>query len=353
MKAGKHSGSTNHQAIEPGKYMKQLLKQLTETFGPSGYEDEVRKLVQAEIIPLADEIKVDALGNLIVHKKPTKVMKDTKKVMIAAHMDEIGLMVSHVDERGFVRFSPIGTVFRRYVPGGRVRFLNGVQGIIGYEKLSDPNELPTLDKVYIDVGATSKKDSPVKVGDVAAFDRPFAEMGNRLVAKSMDDRVGVLVAIEALRALRSALHDVYFVFTTQEEVGLRGATTSAYGVDPDLGIALDVTPTGDAPESLKMEMALGKGACIKIKDVGALSDPRVVQWMIETAEKNKIPYQREVLLVGGTEARAIQLTRAGVPAGCISIPVRYVHSPSEMVDYSDVQNSVKLLTALLRAPINL
>ena len=333
--------------------MKQLLKQLTETFGPSGYEDEVRKLVQAEVIPLADEIKVDALGNLIVHKKPTKVMKDTKKVMIAAHMDEIGLMVSHVDERGFVRFSPIGTVFRRYVPGGRVRFLNGVQGIIGYEKLSDPNELPTLDKVYIDVGATSKKDSPVKVGDVAAFDRPFAEMGNRLVAKSMDDRVGVLVAIEALRALRSALHDVYFVFTTQEEVGLRGATTSAYGVDPDLGIALDVTPTGDAPESLKMEMALGKGACIKIKDVGALSDPRVVQWMIETAEKNKIPYQREVLLVGGTEARAIQLTRAGVPAGCISIPVRYVHSPSEMVDYSDVQNSVKLLTALLRAPINL
>jgi len=333
--------------------MKQLLKQLTETFGPSGYEDEVRKLVQAEVIPLADEIKVDALGNLIVRKKPTKVTKDMKKIMIAAHMDEIGLMVSHVDERGFVRFSPIGTVFRRYLPGGRVRFLNGVQGIIGYEKLSDPNELPTLDKVYIDVGATSKKDCPVKVGDVAAFDRPFTEMGNRLVAKSMDDRVGVLVAIEALRALRSTLHDVYFVFTTQEEVGLRGATTSAYGVNPDLGIALDVSPTGDTPESLKMEMALGKGACIKIKDVGALSDPRLVQWMIETAEKNKIPYQREVLLVGGTDARAIQLTRAGVPVGCISIPVRYVHSPSEMVDYSDVQNSGKLLTALLRAPINL
>jgi len=333
--------------------MKKLLKQLTETFGPSGYEDEVRKLVQAEVKPLADEIKVDALGNLIARKKPTKVTKDTKKIMIAAHMDEIGLMVSHVDEKGFVRFSPIGGVFRRYVVGGRVRFLNGVHGVIGYDNFTNINELPTLDKVYIDVGATSKKDCPVKVGDVAAFDRPFTEMGNRLVAKSMDDRVGVLVGIEALRALKSSPHDVYFVFTTQEEVGTRGAGTSAFGIDPDVGIALDVTPTGDAPEAPKMEMALGKGACIKFKDAGALSDPRVVQWMIRTAEKNKIPFQREVLLFGGTDARAMQLTRGGVPAGCISIPVRYVHSPSEMVDYSDVQNSVKLLTALLRSPIDL
>jgi len=169
----------------------------------------------------------------------------------------------------------------------------------------------------------------------------------------MDNRAGVLVAIEALRALKSTLHDVYYVFTTQEEVGVRGATTSAYGIDPDIGIAVDVTPTGDAPMSLKMEMALGNGPCIKIRDVGMLSDPRIVQWMIDTAEKSKIPYQREVLLLGGTDARAMQLTRAGVPAGCISIPVRYVHSPSEMVDFSDVQNSVKLLTALLRTPIDL
>ncbi len=333
--------------------MKKLLKQLTETFGPSGYEENVRKLVRAEVEPFADEIKEDALGNLIVRKKPAKGTKDAKKIMIAAHMDEIGLMVSHVDENGFVRFSPIGGVFRRYVPGGRVRFLNGTQGVIGYDRLDNLNELPALDKVYIDVGATGKKDCPVKIGDVAAFDRPFAEMGNRLVAKSMDDRVGVLVAIETLRALKTTPHDLYFVFTTQEEVGVRGAATSAYGVDPDLGIALDVTPAGDTPKALKMEMALGKGPCIKIQDPGMIADPRVVQWMIRIAEKNKIPYQREVLLVGSTDARAIQLARAGVPAGCLSIPVRYVHSPSEMVDYSDVQNSVKLLTALLRAPIEL
>ena len=333
--------------------MKKLLKQLTETFGPSGYEDNVRKIVQAEVKPLADEIKVDALGNLIARKKPTKQTKDTKKIMIAAHMDEIGLMVSHVDENGFVRFSPIGGVFGKYVTGGRVRFLNGVQGVLGYDRFEKVHEAPSLDKVYIDVGATSKKDCPVKVGDVAAFDRPFIEVGNRLVAKSMDDRVGVLVGIETLRALKSTPHDVYFVFTTQEEVGTRGAGTSAFGVDPDLGIAIDVTGTADTPNAMKMEMALGKGPCIKFKDSGAISDPRVVQWMISIAEKSKIPYQREVLLFGGTDARAIQATRAGVPAGCVSVPTRYVHSPSEMVDYTDVQNSVKLMTALLRAPIDL
>ena len=333
--------------------MKQLLQTLTETFGPSGYEDEVRKIVRSEVESLADESRVDALGNLIVRKRPTKATQDTKKIMIAAHMDEIGVIVSHVDEKGFVRFSPIGGVFRRYVLGGRVRFLDGTQGIIGFDRLENVNELPTLDKVYIDVGATSPKDCPVKIGDIAAFDRQYSDLGNRLVAKSMDDRVGVLVAIETLRAIKSTPYDLYFVFTTQEEVGVRGATTSAYGVDPDVGIALDVTPSGDTPNALRMEMALGKGPCIKIQDVSMIADSRVVQWMIQTAEKHKIPYQREVLLIGGTDARAIQLTRAGVPAGCISIPVRYVHSPSEMVDYSDVQNSVKLLAALLRTPIDL
>jgi endoglucanase len=335
--------------------MKKLLQQLTETFGPSGYEDNVRAIVRAEVESLADEIRVDALGNLIVRRKPSKANSDTRKIMIAAHMDEIGLIVSHVDEKGFVRFAPIGGVFRRYVVGGRVRFLNGTQGVLGFDRLDIPNELPTIDQVYIDVGATSQKDCPVKVGDVAAFDRPFTELGERLVAKSMDDRVGVLVAIETLRALqgKSTPHDLYFVFTTQEEVGTRGAGTSAFGVDPDVGVAVDVTPTGDTPNGLKMEMALGNGPCIKFRDAGAISDPRVVQWMINAAEKNKLPYQREVLLLGGTDAKAIQGVRAGVPSGCISIPVRYVHSPSEMVDYSDVQNTVKLLTAVLRTPIDL
>ena len=333
--------------------MKKLLKQLTEAFGPSGYEDNIRKLVLAEVKPLADEIKVDALGNLIARKRPSKVTKDTKKIMIAAHMDEIGLMVSHVDENGFVRFSSIGGVFGKYVLGGRVRFLNGTHGVIGFDRFDKVNEMPPMDKIYIDVGATSKKDCPVKVGNVAAFDRPFVEMGNRLVAKSMDDRVGVLVAIETLRALKSTVHDVYFVFTTQEEVGTRGAATSAFGIDPDIGIAIDVTASADTPNAMKMEMVLGKGPCVKIRDSGALSDPRIVQWMIRTAEKNKIPYQREVLLFGGTDAHAMQMTRAGVPAGCLSVATRYVHSPSEMIDYTDLQNSVKLMTAILKTRIDL
>ncbi len=333
--------------------MKKLLQTLTETFGPSGYEDEVRRIVRGEVEPLADEVRIDTLGNLIVRKRPTKAAQNTRKIMVAAHMDEIGIIVSHVDEHGFVRFAPIGAVFRRYVLGGRVRFLNGTQGVIGYDRLDNVNELPTLDKVYIDVGATSPKDCPVKIGDVAAFDRQYSDLGNRLVAKSMDDRVGVLVAIEALRALKSTPHDVYFVFTTQEEVGTRGAITSAYGIDPNFGIAVDVTPTGDTPNAQKMEMALGKGPCIKIQDVSMIADPRVVQWLIRAAEKNRIPYQREVLLIGGTDARAIQLTRSGVPSGCISIPTRYVHSPSEMVDVSDVQNAIRLLTAVLRTPIDL
>jgi endoglucanase len=335
--------------------MIKLLKELTETFGPSGHEANVRAIVRREVETLADEIRVDALGNLIVRRKPSKISGETRKIMIAAHMDEIGLIVSHVDKNGFARFSPIGGVFRKYVLGGRVRFLNGVQGVIGYDRLDNINELPTLDKVYIDVGATSPKDCPVRIGDVAAFDRPFTELGKRLVAKSMDDRAGVLVAIETLRALKgkSTPHDLYFVFTTQEEVGTRGAGPSAYGVDPDIGIAVDVTPTGDTPNAMKMEMSLGKGPCIKFQDAGSIADPRIVQWMVAAAEKNKIPYQREVLLVGGTDAKAIQSVRAGVPSGCISVPVRYVHSPSEMVDYEDMQNTVKLLTGVLRTPIEL
>jgi endoglucanase len=335
--------------------MKKLLQQLTEAFGPSGFEDCVREIVCAEVQGLADEFHVDALGNLIVRKKTSRPNGGTKKIMIAAHMDEIGLIVSHVDRNGFVRFSPIGTVFRRYVLGSRVRFLNGTPGVIGYDRLENYHDLPPMDKVYIDVGATSPRDCPVKIGDVAAFERPFTEMGGRLVSKSMDNRAGVLVAIETLRILQTkgSPHDLYFVFTTQEEVGVRGAGTSAYGVDPDIGIAVDVTPTGDTPHALKMEMALGRGPCIKFQDVGAISDPRIVQWMIRAAEKNRIPYQREVLLIGGTDARAIQSVRTGVPSGCISIPVRYVHSPSEMIDYEDLQNTVKLLAAVLRTPLDL
>jgi len=332
--------------------MKQLLKTLTETFAPSGHEDAVREIILKEVKPLADEVCVDALGNLIVRKKPTKASKNQKKIMLAAHMDEIGVIVSHIDKKGFVRFTNVGGTFGRYTLGARVRFLNGVTGVVGYDRLEQIDNWLPINKMYIDVGATSRENCPVKVGDIAAFERSFIEMGDRLVAKSLDDRAGVIVLIETLRGIKSTPNDLYFVFTTQEEVGSRGAGSATFGIDPEIGIAVDVTPTGDTPSSLKMVMELGKGPCVKFSDVGMISDSRVVEWMIQSAEKAKIPYQREVLLVGSSDAKEIQISRVGVMTGALSIPVRYVHSASEMVDINDMKNSVKLLTAMLSKPMS-
>ncbi|WP_322508095.1 M42 family metallopeptidase [Anaerolinea sp.] len=331
--------------------MKALIQKLVETVGPSGYEEKVREVVRTEIEGLVDEIKVDALGNLIARKGSRS--EDGMRIAISAHMDEIGVIATHVDENGFVRFTTIGGVSPRTCIGGRVQFLNGTRGVIYMESLESATALPTLDQLYIDVGASSRETCPVKVGDVAAFDRPFMELGDRLVSKAMDDRISVAVIIQALKELTSTPHELYFIFSTQEEVGLRGATTAAYGVDPELALAVDVTRTGDTPKGVKMEVALGKGPAIKVRDSGMLSDPRVIRWMVETAEKAGIPYQLEVLEGGTTDARAMQLTRAGVPAGCLSIPTRYIHSPSEMVDYQDVLQSVRLLVALLSAPVTL
>jgi len=331
--------------------MKQLIQKLTETFSPSGFETVIREVIRKEIKPLTDEIRVDALGNLIA-RKGSKA-KGGLKIMLAGHMDEIGLMATHIDENGFIRFTGLGGIRMTTLTGGRVRFMDGTPGVISSDRLFDLTKAPTLEQCFIDVGASSRKDCPVKVGDVCGFERPFLDLGNRMVAKSMDDRIGCAVMIETLRTLKTSPHELYFVFTTQEEVGLRGATTSAFGVDPDLGLSIDVTATGDTPKGSKMEVALGKGPAIKVKDGGMLADPRIVNWMIRTAEKAKIPYQREVLEGGTTDARAIQVARSGVPAGCLSVPTRYVHNPSEMVDTGDIQNSIKLLVALLSSPVDL
>ncbi len=331
--------------------MKALIQKLVETFGPSGYESAVRDLIQAEVGKAGDEMRVDALGSLIIRKG--KRAKDGKRIMLAAHMDEIGLIATHVDERGFVRFTQIGVLRPHTLVGGRVRFANGARGVINGERLDNLDKVHGLEKLFIDLGATSKEDCPVRIGDVGVIDRPFMDLGARLVSKAMDDRVAVAVLIEVLRQVKKSPHELYFVFTTQEEVGVRGATPAAYDIDPDMGLAVDVTLSGDTPKGVKMAVGLGKGPAIKVRDTGMIADPRVVQWMASGAEKARIPYQFEVLEGGSTDARAIQLTRAGVPAGCLSIPCRYVHSPSEMVDFEDVQNSVKLLVELLSHPVEL
>ena len=320
--------------------MKTLLHQLTQIPAPSGYEHQIRDFIQSIVAEHADEVRTDALGNLIVRKG-----SGGKRIMLAAHMDEIGVMVAHIDENGFARFAPIGGVRPAYCLGGRVRFLDGHIGVINAERTPDPAKTPSLDQMFIDLGSPNPG---VQVGDVAAFDRSFEDLGERVVSKALDDRIGVAVLIETLRRLESTPHEVYFVFSAQEEVGVRGATTAAFHIAPDVGIAMDVTGWGDTPKVPPMvDVALGKGPAIKIRDRGMLADPRVIAWMTETAEKNGIPYQREVLLSGSTDARAIQLSRAGVPAGTISIPCRYVHSPSEMVDMRDAEGAVALLVALL------
>lgn len=331
--------------------MKELIQKFVQATGPSGYEQNVRELVRQEISGLVDEVRVDALGSVIARKGQKS--STGLRIMLSAHMDEIGLIVTHVDENGFVRFTTLGGVRPGPCVGGRVRFINGPQGVIYNERLESNDKQPTIDQLYIDMGATSPKDCPVKIGDVAAFERPFIDLGERMVSKAMDDRISVAILVEVLRQLKSTPHELYFVFSTQEEVGIRGATTAAYGIDPDLGLAVDVTLTGDTPKGMKMEVSLGKGPAIKVRDSYMLSDPRVVRWMVDTAESHKIPYQLEILEAGGTDAHAIQLTRAGVPAGALSIPCRYVHTPSEMVDYNDVQNSVRLILELVSHPVNI
>lgn len=331
--------------------MKSLIQKLVETPGPSGFEYQIRDAIREEIGDAADSIRVDALGNLIATKG--KKTDEGLRVMISAHMDEIGLMVTHIDDNGFIRFTNIGGINPLTCLGGRVQFMNGTSGVIGMDGL-DRGKMPKLSNLFIDVGATRKADCPVKVGDVCGFVRPFMDLGKRMVAKSMDDRIAAAIAIEALTQLKSTPHEVHFVFSTQEEVGLRGATTAAYGVDPDVGIAVDVTLSGDTPHpAYKMATALGSGPAIKVRDSSFIADPRLVDWMVKQAEAAGIPYQMEVLEAGGTDGRAMQMTRSGVPAGCVSIVCRYIHSPSEMVDSDDVENAVKLLLKILSEPIKL
>jgi len=327
--------------------MRQLIRKLVETHGPSGAEEQIRAVIRAEVEPLADELRVDPLGSLVARKKGNG---DGQRIVLDAHMDEIGVMVTYVDERGFARFTRIGGVRAITCVGARVAFADGTTGVIGVEgKQKDASKIPQFDQLYMDVGATDRDDCPVHVGDAAAFVRPFTAQGTRLIAKAMDDRIGCAVLIETLRQLERTPHDVYFVFAVQEETTLSGARTSTYGIDPDLAIAVDVTTTGDTPESRPMAVELGKGPAVKVQDSGMIAHPKVRDLLVEKAEEAGIPYQLEVLERGTTDAAAMQLVRAGVPSGCLSIPCRYVHTPSEMVDESDVGNGVQLLLEVLRS----
>jgi endoglucanase len=331
--------------------MQDLIKKLTEAWGPSGFEHHVRGLIRAEVQNLADEIRVDALGNLIC--RLGKVKEGGLRVMLAAHMDEIGVLVSHVDRRGYLRFSTLGAVHGTTLLGNRVQFENGTIGTIGVEeRWTQRTRIPNTDKYFIDV-STGSGASPVGIGDAAIFWRTLDERGDRLIAKSLDDRVGCAILIETMRKMKKAKtpHEMIFVFTVQEEVGTRGAMTAGYGVFPDFALAVDVVPAGDEPKGAELAVELGRGMVIKVMDTRHVVPPAIKNLLVETAQREKIPHQLEILTLGSTDASAIQLAQSGVLSGAVGVPCRYVHTPSETVDLKDVRACVDLLTAVLSKPI--
>ncbi len=328
--------------------MKALIQKLAQTPGPSGYESAVREIIRSELKNYSNDIQVDALGNLII--RLGKKAGDGMCILVAVHMDEIGIIASHVEKNGLVRFSNIGVLAPRYLPASHVRFLNGARGVIISEKADDPSKIQPIEKCFIDLGASSDEDCPVKTGDLAVFDREFLDLGSRVVSKALDNRAACALVIEAAKKIKNSPHELVFVFTSQEEVGYRGIQTAAFGIDADLGIAVDVTPASSHAGD-KLQCFLGKGPAIKVRDVNFISDQRVVNWMVEGAKKMQLPYQLEVLDTGSTDARSMQISKAGILSGALSLPCRYIHSPSEMIDMSDFENLQKLLVELLTNPV--
>lgn len=320
--------------------MFELVERLSEQFGVSGNEEDIRQLIITEVSPYVDEIRVDALGNLIAIKKGPG-----KKLMVAAHMDEIGVMATYIDDKGFIRFSAIGGVYTPYALAQKVRFRNGTVGAVFYEEKLDDLKSIKFSHLYIDIGATSREEAEksVRIGDTACFEGKAIRQGRWVMGKAMDNRSGCAVAVKTIQSKPETDHEIYYVFTVQEELGLRGAKTAAYGIQPDIAIALDVTSTGDTPEGVKMEVACGKGPAVKIKDRSVISHPEVRNLIVNAAEKLNVPLQYEILEHGGSDPGTIHLTAGGIPSGAISIPCRYVHSPVETVNLDDLENAVKLL----------
>ncbi len=318
--------------------MMELLKKLTQTDGVSGNEAAVRDVIKNEIKKYCDEISIDAMGNIIAHKNGKG-----KRVMLAAHMDEIGVIATYTDDNGFIRVNAVGGLYTKDLVGRRVRFANGVVGVIGSEE-EEFEKKPRLSKLYVDIGAKNKKEAEkyVNIGDTAVFCGEYYQKGSVIVSKALDNRTGCLVLIETMKKIKKNKNDLYFVFTSQEEVGLRGAGVAAYAVEPEYAIAVDVTDVGDTPNAPKMAVKLGGSAAIKVMDRSILCDAEVRNTLIAVAKENKIPYQMEIMTDGGTDAGTIHLSRSGVKTGGISVPTRYIHTPSELVSEEDIKACIEL-----------
>ncbi|MBQ4544215.1 MAG: M20/M25/M40 family metallo-hydrolase [Oscillospiraceae bacterium] len=325
--------------------LKDILKKLYKTKSPSGFEGETASVI-AEIAESAGlSCELDALGNLIVRRPGVG-----KKVLIDAHMDTTGFLATYVDEKGFIRFDALGGLSVAELHNTPIVFLNGTRGTVSYEQKTEIKDRK-ISSMFIDIGADSAESAKKHVlpGDAAIFAGELCELSeNRICAPYLDNRLGCAIALYAIINLKNCEYDIYAVFSVQEEVGCRGARTAAYLSDADFAIVLDVTDSCDSPGFDGYgETKLSGGTAIKIMDKAVIAHPTIVSAMIECAEKNKIPYQRDIVTVGGTDGGSIHLTQKGIPTGGISVPVRYMHSPCEIADMSDVENSAKLLSEIL------
>ena len=325
-----------------------LLKKICLTYGPTGHEGKINQVIADYVKPYADDIRTDTMGNLIVHKKGTG-----PKMMLAGHMDQIGFMVTHIDDKGFIRFSDVGGFDPFILVSRRVVFENGMQGIIRADRLEDFKAGFKRSLLYIDIGARcgdSAKEK-VKVGDVAIYSADFYADDDKIMTPYLDDRVGCYIMLEVLKQVKAPKFDCYYVFTVQEEVGLRGAKTSAFHVDPDYGLAFDVGPSYDTPGALKYPSKMGGGACISIKDGTIIGQQKMTDYLVKIAEDNDIPYQFGIFDRGGTDAGAIHLNKSGVLTGCICVPTRYTHSDGEMCLMSDIAECIRLTSKVLETGI--
>ena len=339
-----------------------LLKRLTEACGTPGQEDEIRTILKGELKGICDKVTEDELGNVIGFKRGKAPAAKRKKIMMAGHMDEIGFVVTYIDDNGFVRITQLGGFDPRtlmaqkvFVIGKGKKKLPGLLNVAGKPiHIQSPEERKKELKVsdfYVDLGMPKKDvEKKVEIGNRVCWRRDFEEMGECLSCKSMDDRVGIYVMVEALRKAKRPMHDIYAVGSVQEEIGCRGALVSGYGVDPDIAIALDVTIAADIPGAGGQDAVskIGEGIGIKIMDSYSISDPGLVKDFRALAKKNKIKHQLEILPRGGTDAGAIQRARAGKRVITLSIPTRYVHSVNELVHKEDVQAGIDLLAAYLK-----
>lgn len=328
--------------------MYDLIEKLVNAYGPSGRETLVADTIEEMVKPCVDTIRRDALGNLICEKQG---QEGGKRIMLSAHMDHIGFIVVAVEKEGFLRVMPVGGISMNASLTRHVTFGNGVQGVICREPVSE-GDTPAMKHMFIDIGAEDEAEalSMVNLGDMAVYSNDCFRLGkNKVAAPAMDDRIACALLVAVLKELpKQTQNTIVAVFSTQEEVGCRGAKTAAYGIDPDIGIALDVTANGDTPETKLPAVKLGKGAAIKVMDRGSISSPELFNELLAAGKAAGVPTQREVLPFGGTDASAIQLTRGGVKVCTVSIPCRYVHSACEVIDLRDVDAAKKLLLEYLK-----